>query len=1006
MPKRVPRIFVSYRRAEEGPVRELIARLNQDHFECWVDTVNMPGAPGWQQHIHDALYASDICLAMISQGGPQKFQLLEIEWANIRRVEDPDRAFRVIPIVLPGASVADVPSILSGINCIIFEKSLDEVPYGRLLDYINEGFTPALDPAEWFVSEARHVPRFVYAVRNLRAIVAGNIRRAFKVEPDLAVTLYARSFPDMSGVGQFEYDLVHYFNLRDPTPMFGPIVKNDQRTEIARAHRPMSSGPVPASPSATGFVGREGIRFAAWFKIGKGLWGGPASPGGTPAKQGVDGLLFINARNEDLHDAQNSIFDPVFYVALNHLADLIGEIITDRLQKHRWRIASIQDLASESLFTKRIAVLAGDEQGRNLPETVRRDLSALFETVVQDSGGAELAINVYLWDGKSQCLYWIFSNGPSSSSTIVRINPADPCPVATAAVASDPNNKPLLLHRLQQTTAAQKRVLRTHLGNRADVALVVPVLSADGKELLGVVEIQKTESDEDFDTDSIQVLYEMSRRFIGPLMSTLRDVTSATGRDALPLRSAVPYRPFPVQAPDFDVADLLRLNFSPMKYLLHWNRIEPLVSPEERPLPCPSMIEIWPSMVCNQACEWCRCSQSHGRSAGQNPMMSSAGLMRLARELVEDPAFASTDLLISGGGEPLLHPDLAEFIRVVVGIKGTIGVFTNGTKSGLDARARSRYGLQESPDPFLFWERFLGREGGHSFARISFNGDDPDSYEVNHGAGPSSRDQYSEAKKTILDIMGLRRGRASIAVGSTVTREFAHTIEAQIRHARALGVDFIQIRPELGESLGGDDSWRSIQAQVVTQELACAGERAFGVKYTDTERGYQDHDYEECLAAYLVPTLMPGTDGRIRVNPCSYALNQFRRQVPTWGWYEAGSSFRAFWGALGRSVGRSDPSSDSAGFKGEITGRPVNPRLACPQCRYRMLNKRLLAIRDRPSSIGLISQLVNHLEHGLDVPPSLMEELANIFPDRVIVDFESARDVFRLRRKLGFRPSL
>jgi hypothetical protein len=87
---------------------------------------------------------------------------------------------------------------------------------------------PDLASTEWAVKEARDENNFIDKIRNFRSIIA----RDFTDDGnDLVITFYAKS-PDQQGVGTFEYDLIYFWNVSDPSFMFGPIITGDARINI------------------------------------------------------------------------------------------------------------------------------------------------------------------------------------------------------------------------------------------------------------------------------------------------------------------------------------------------------------------------------------------------------------------------------------------------------------------------------------------------------------------------------------------------------------------------------------------------------------------------------------------------------------------------------------------------------------------------------------------------------------------------------------------------------
>ncbi len=252
-----------------------------------------------------------------------------------------------------------------------------------------------------------------------------------------------------------------------------------------------------------------------------------------------------------------------------------------------------------------------------------------------------------------------------------------------------------------------------------------------------------------------------------------------------------------------------------MKYLFHWEKIKEVAL--GRPIAFPTLVEVWPSMHCNHSCDWCRTEAERNSYFRRNEYIGRDGLLRLAEELVEWTRPADkppVDVLISGGGEPLLNKHMHEFTALLRELRGTLGIFTNGTR----------------PSDFRFWESFFSRplERGSSFVRVSFNGADAKRYFQVHRKHrlddpdfPLDYERlYNEARKLVLDLLSMRSGSCTVALGSTIHSKWLDTVPDQAEHAHKLGVDFIQMRPELVESALhreiGDEVCARIEEQTKT----------------------------------------------------------------------------------------------------------------------------------------------------------------------------------------------
>ncbi|MBN2307980.1 MAG: radical SAM protein [Candidatus Hydrogenedentes bacterium] len=91
-------------------------------------------------------------------------------------------------------------------------------------------------------------------------------------------------------------------------------------------------------------------------------------------------------------------------------------------------------------------------------------------------------------------------------------------------------------------------------------------------------------------------------------------------------------------------------------------------------MPPPRTAIVYPTYVCNQNCVWCEYREENEHLRTVMPDDKFRALMRELREL----GVAGTEFC--GGGEPTLHPILADVIRESKANGMSIGLLTNGTK--------------------------------------------------------------------------------------------------------------------------------------------------------------------------------------------------------------------------------------------------------------------------------------------------------------------------------------
>jgi hypothetical protein len=842
---------------------------------------------------------------------------------------------------------------------------------------------------EWSVTEAWNSSDFLEAARGLRSVLANS---SGKDESDFVITLYARVPPSKDGdpfqVGSFEYDLLHYWNVKDPVLMFGPIIEGDERVKVTRSEDlwKLSDDPVWRRG---GFAQREGIYTAAWFKLGNHLWASGFATRRTINPDDVKGLLFINARKASALSEDSLRKNKEFASVLSRIEGALPALIKARESRRVIRRAAAFQAAptlTRAAATQRFTAY-----------DINHMFSELLRVFEEISGNRNLAFNVFVSsrrDSGVRQIDWLWSNGPTGIGASTPLRDLEETNILwVKQVAQDPDLRPRLVH-VHKNPEFADRVILTRPHNQVRSDLVVPILSHNAKPfLLGVVDIQGLEPPE-FDTDDVQLVYELIDSFVSVFIANLMDRTLNPARPWVsPMLLTPGVYPFSPEKLGFRIRDLLSLNFNPMKYLFHWEKIQKLL--QDEPVRFPATVEIWPSMQCNHYCDWCRTKRDRDLQPKNSLFMSEGGLRELALDFAEQ---SGLDILISGGGEPLLHPEIHKFMRILSESDAfeTVGLFTNGTR----------------PNDPKFWDYFFSAKSRHSFVRVSFNGDSPETYYQVHfdihspdkGYPGGYERHYAEAVKAVLDLLALRPPNCTVALGSTVDSRWLATTATQIAHAQQLGVDFIQIRPELVESAHGL-GWQELRTIVQEEKEKFKGNEDFAVLYTDAERAYKDHDYDKCYARYLVPTLVPDFEpGWIRVLPCSYAMNKVGR-VPILGRMKEGMTLTEFWSALNTRNERTPGISD-------LRLKDINPREGCPQCRYHMLNKRILAIddpKDKDRRINLITKLVNGLKKDEpivddSVADALEKEWAEL--DFKVVDVSEAKAAFAMAKKLGIKPSL
>jgi MoaA/NifB/PqqE/SkfB family radical SAM enzyme len=191
----------------------------------------------------------------------------------------------------------------------------------------------------------------------------------------------------------------------------------------------------------------------------------------------------------------------------------------------------------------------------------------------------------------------------------------------------------------------------------------------------------------------------------------------------------------------------------------------------ERKMPPPRMAIVYPTYVCNQDCLWC---EYDAENTEHNSIMSKENLRQLAEDLhrlqIESVEFC-------GGGEPTLHPILAEVIRDLKENKGiSVGILTNGTK--------------------LKGELAEAVVDCCSYVRVGFDGGTIETCNaVKRPKTPEAR--VESVIEKLRDLMVLRNERKSacrISMKVVVDQNNMHELEECVKLYLEMGLDSVQFK--------------------------------------------------------------------------------------------------------------------------------------------------------------------------------------------------------------------
>ncbi len=203
--------------------------------------------------------------------------------------------------------------------------------------------------------------------------------------------------------------------------------------------------------------------------------------------------------------------------------------------------------------------------------------------------------------------------------------------------------------------------------------------------------------------------------------------------------------------------------FTQNKLLSCYNEIKQI---KQGKIPVPRTVEFFISNKCQHACQDCHSTSLHNI---QPHFIDTKKTKEILSELKE---LGVEGLEISGGGEPLLHPDFIEIIKDAK-IKGfKLGLFTNGIH--LDNQ------LSE-----LILQNFL-------FVRIALDSATSTTYLKVHNA-----DDFKKLVKKIKQLISLKKqmgSQTTIGLKFLISKLNAHEVDLTIQLAEKIGSDYLQFK--------------------------------------------------------------------------------------------------------------------------------------------------------------------------------------------------------------------
>ncbi|MCD4784456.1 MAG: radical SAM protein [Candidatus Eremiobacteraeota bacterium] len=283
-------------------------------------------------------------------------------------------------------------------------------------------------------------------------------------------------------------------------------------------------------------------------------------------------------------------------------------------------------------------------------------------------------------------------------------------------------------------------------------------------------------------------------------------------------------------------------SFNSLKGLLYRKWMEGIIAGDFLP---PVEASIDPVFNCNLDCIWCN-SQNILKNPDINVhIMSREHLINLCRFLAE---WGVKGLCFAGGGEPFMHPDLAEVTEMLGEMGADTAFLTNGTLiKDRDIEAMVKY------------SRWIG---------VSIDTGNRENYAVIKKTKPELFDEAVENLRKMVEMRNRMGSNFEISYKYLIYPDNAPFIYEAVKLAKDIGVDYVHIRPAAAENVLGSTDFHlqfpldSINEQMQKSfELEDENFRVFGIRHKFSPSMNLKRNFTRCLAPPLL--INCGPDGHV-----------------------------------------------------------------------------------------------------------------------------------------------
>lgn len=183
-------------------------------------------------------------------------------------------------------------------------------------------------------------------------------------------------------------------------------------------------------------------------------------------------------------------------------------------------------------------------------------------------------------------------------------------------------------------------------------------------------------------------------------------------------------------------------------------------------MPIPRTLELFISNVCNHKCLGCHSKSLH---ASKHKFLELKKLRPLIDEAAE---MGIKGIEISGGGEPLLHPDVLEIVTYIKRKGLKTGLLTNGS-------CVTDEGIKVLVDNLLF-------------IRVAFEGSNKNTYKTIHGV--DDLDKVIRNVEKIVEVKRKSNSKITIGLKALISQVNYNEIFEIAKRAKLLQVDYVQFK--------------------------------------------------------------------------------------------------------------------------------------------------------------------------------------------------------------------